>query len=89
MPALETTIGLVAALCTTASYGPQLLKAWRTGSTGDLSIKMLATLFAGLSLWVLYGFLKGDLVLVLANLASLAMLAAIGLIKLREKRGSR
>jgi MtN3 and saliva related transmembrane protein len=47
-----TTIGLVAAICTTASYYPQLRKCWETGSAGDLSLKMFLTLAAGAALWV-------------------------------------
>jgi MtN3 and saliva related transmembrane protein len=47
-----TTIELVAAICTTASYYPQLRKCWETGSAGDLSLKMFLTLAAGAALWV-------------------------------------
>jgi MtN3 and saliva related transmembrane protein len=44
---LTTLIGLMAALCTTASYIPQLKKCWETGSAGDLSLKMFSILAAG------------------------------------------
>ena len=48
MPSLETFIGAAAAFCTTASYIPQLRKCWKTGETGDLSLKMLLLLQAAL-----------------------------------------
>jgi MtN3 and saliva related transmembrane protein len=85
MPGMETMIGTAAAFCTTASYVPQLRKSWATGETGDLSFKMLLLLAAGLSLWLLYGFMRSDLVIMIANGLSLAMLSAILVIKLRGR----
>jgi MtN3 and saliva related transmembrane protein len=79
-----TLIGLMAALCTTASYIPQLKKCWETGSAGDLSLKMFSILAAGIALWVVYGVLQGDAVNILANSVSLVLLAGILYFRLRE-----
>ena len=81
---LSTVIGTVAAFCTTVSYVPQLKKCWDTGSAGDLSLRMLLILASGVALWIGYGVLKGDLVIILANAVSLALLLAILAFKLRE-----
>jgi len=62
-----TVIGLAAAVCTTAANIPQLKKAWVTGQTDDLSLKTLLLLGWGLVLWVIYGVLQRDIVIVLAN----------------------
>jgi MtN3 and saliva related transmembrane protein len=80
-----TFVGLVAASCTTASYYPQLKKCWKTGSAGDLSLKMFLTLGAGVALWVVYGYLQSDLVIILANAISLALLMGILYFKLRDR----
>jgi MtN3 and saliva related transmembrane protein len=80
-----TLVGSAAAFCTTVSYYPQLKKCWETGSAGDLSLKMFLTLAAGVSLWVVYGFLKSDVVIILANATSLAMLMGILFFKMRER----
>jgi MtN3 and saliva related transmembrane protein len=80
-----TTIGLFAAFCTTTSYYPQLKKCWQTGSAGDLSLKTFMTLGLGVALWVAYGFLKADIVIVIANAVSLVLLAGILYFKLRER----
>jgi MtN3 and saliva related transmembrane protein len=56
VPYLETLIATTAAFCTTISCVPQLKKCWETGEAGDLSLKMLNLLAAGLSLWMVYGF---------------------------------
>ena len=81
---LVTLIGLVAAFCTTISYIPQLKKIWDTGETHDISRKMFLILAAGIALWVVYGVLKGDAVIILANSVSLAFLTAILFFKIRN-----
>jgi MtN3 and saliva related transmembrane protein len=84
-----TFIGLAAACCTTASYIPQLKKCWDTGETEDLSFKMLLILSSGIALWVVYGILQRDWVIILANCVSLLLLFGILFFKLREMRGGR
>lgn len=46
---------------------------------------MFVTLFTGLSLWVGYGFLKNDWVVVIANAISLCLLGGILFFKIRNK----
>ncbi|MCC7251811.1 SemiSWEET transporter [Hyphomicrobium sp.] len=86
MDGWATLIGTAAAVCTTASYVPQVRKTWQTGETRDLSLRMLITLAVGLTLWCLYGIARSDPVIVVANGASLAMLAALLYWKLRDQR---
>jgi MtN3 and saliva related transmembrane protein len=82
---IETFISGLAAFFTTASYVPQVHKCWKTGQVDDLSSKMLVILAIGLSLWVLYGFMKGDWVIILADLVSLALLSNLLWFKWRQK----
>ena len=84
-PLLLTTtlIGLLAATCTTVSFLPQVIRAWRTRSTHDISAWMFVLLVTGNSLWLLYGALIGDLPLVAANLMTLGLVATILALKLR------
>lgn len=84
---IETLIGFVAAFCTTVSYVPQVRKCWKTHSTGDLSLKMILLLASGISLWVAYGVLKSDIVIIAANATSLLFLANLLFFKVREMRG--
>jgi len=83
-----TAIGLLAAFCTTVSYVPQLKKCWQTGSAGDLSLKMFLTLALGIALWIVYGVLQSDIVIILANSVSLLLLLGILVFKIREKRSA-
>ena len=89
MLTFETLVGLVAAFCTTVSYIPQVKKCWQTGSTGDLSLKMLIILTTGISLWVVYGVLKGDMVIIIANTVSVLLLANLLVFKVRENATTR
>jgi len=80
---LTTIIGLGAAICTTSSFLPQVIKAWRSRSTHDISTGMFVLLTTGNSMWLLYGALISDLPLVVANAITLALVAAILGLKLR------
>ena len=84
MLTIETLVGFVAAFCTTVSYIPQVKKCWQTGSSGDLSLKMLLILAAGIGLWVVYGVLKGDWVIIIANAVSLLLLLNLVFFKVKE-----
>ena len=81
-----TAVGGMAAFCTTISYLPQLKKCWQTGHAGDLSMTMFTILAAGVALWIAYGFLKSDLVIVFANTVSLVLLIGILYFKLRAPK---
>ena len=82
---METFVGLLAALCTTISYVPQVRKCWTTGKADDLSLRMFVTLTAGIALWVAYGVMRSDVVIIVANTVSLCFLAIILYFKLRPK----
>lgn len=88
---LESVTGLAAAALTTASNIPQLRKCWQTGSAGDLSLKAYSVLTAGVAVWAIYGVLRRDWFVTVANVISLACLLGILAIKLREdaRRGGR
>jgi len=80
---ITTFIGLMAAVCTTGSFLPQVVRAWRTRSTRDVSAMMFVLLVTGNALWLIYGALIGDLPLVIANLVTLGLVATILALKLR------
>lgn len=88
MAPLDTLVGLAAAVLTSASYVPQVRKCWRTRQTEDLSLRMLLILSGGIGLWVVYGLLRGDAVIVLANGVSLMLLGNLLYFKLAERTRS-
>ena len=60
-------IGLVAATLTTSAFIPQVYKVYKEKNAAGISLTMYLILFAGVSLWFLYGFLIGSISVVLAN----------------------
>src|SRR4051794_36014779 len=64
---LSSYLGGLAAFLASLSYVPQARKAWPRESTSDLSIGMLVALTTGLALWVVYGAMRGDWVIIAAN----------------------
>ena len=73
-----TMLGTIAAILTSFGFVPQVMKMWRRRSVGDVSKETFFQFTAGVSLWAIYGLSRGDLVLIIANLLTLATLV-IGL----------
>jgi MtN3 and saliva related transmembrane protein len=86
MSTFVTVVGLAAAVCTTGANLPQLKKAWTTGQTDDISMNMLLVLASGLALWVAYGVLKADIVIILANGISLTLIGGLLYLKMTQIR---
>ncbi len=76
-------LGFAAGSLTTFAYVPQAIKIWKTRSTKDLSLGMLATVSAGIFLWLIYGVLIGSVPVVLANGASFVITSIVLLLKIR------
>lgn len=77
-------LGAFAGLCTTISFLPQLVRAWRTRSTRDISLPMFSLLVFGIFLWLFYGVLIGDGPLIASNAVSLGLTGSILYLKLRH-----
>jgi MtN3 and saliva related transmembrane protein len=60
-----------------------VLKVWREQSADDLSLRMLLLLLTGVSLWTVFGILKGDFPIIIGNGASLVLASALLALKLR------
>jgi MtN3 and saliva related transmembrane protein len=83
-PDLISALGAAAGFCTTVSYLPQLVRAWRTRSTRDISLPMFSLLVFGITLWLVYGIVIGDGPLIAANAVSLGFTSSILYLKLRH-----
>lgn len=87
-------IGYAAAILNAAANFPQTYKIIKAKSTDNISVNTYLFLTAGCGLWVVYGILKKDLPLIIANSIStficiiilvLKSLSKKQLIKLNEK----
>jgi len=78
-------VGYIAAACTTLSFIPQILKIRKQGGE-DLSYGMLGIYLVGLSLWLLYGVILHAAPVIIANLASIILVAGALVMKARIAR---
>ena len=70
-------IGLIAAVCTTFAFVPQVMKVWKTKQTKDLSLRMYSIMFLGIVLWLVYGILIYSLSIILANVVTATLVGTI------------
>jgi MtN3 and saliva related transmembrane protein len=78
-----TIIGLIAALFTTVSLLPQLIKVYKTKYTKDISTGMFTLFGCGVLLWFVYGIFVNDLPIIVAN--SLAFIQAVVILFFKAK----
>jgi len=83
---LILVVGFGAAIGTTAAWLPQVGRTWKSRSARDFSWGYLGLFMMGVFLWTMYGVLRGDLVVVVANSITLLLVILVGFIKAREKR---
>ena len=83
---MSTTVGLLAGLLTTGCWLPQLLRSWRTRSTGDISWTYLAGLTAGVGLWFVYGVMTAAVAVIATNVATVVALFTLATFKARFER---
>ncbi len=80
-----TLVGLSATTCILISQIPEILRALKLKETRDLSWGMIVLLIVGTVLWLIYGLLKTDNIIILANSIMLAILAVLLSVKVRYK----
>jgi MtN3 and saliva related transmembrane protein len=78
-----TLLGLTAAILTTLSGLPQLIKSLKTKKTHDLSLSMLILATLGIFLWLAYGILKRDFAIIFANSIALFSFSIILFLKIK------
>ncbi|MDG0967983.1 MAG: SemiSWEET transporter [Flavobacteriaceae bacterium] len=79
-------IGLIAAVCTTFAFIPQVIKVWKTKQTKDLSLRMYSIMFIGILLWLVYGIRIDSLSIMLANVVTAILVGAILVFIIQGKR---
>lgn len=82
---MENLIGYFAAVLTTISFLPQVLRVIVTRKTRDISRNMYIILNSGVFLWLVYGIMKSDLPLILANSITLIFSLTILFFKITTK----
>lgn len=68
-----TILGSVAASLVTASFVPQIIRGYRTKQLGDVSHWLMIMICVGMSLWIVYGIIKHDFVIIGANVSTILL----------------
>lgn len=66
-----TILGVAAGTLTTSSFIPQIIKIIKTRSAKDVSLVMFIIISFGIALWLIYGLLKKDIPIIIANSVTL------------------
>jgi MtN3 and saliva related transmembrane protein len=82
-------IGFLAAVLTTFSFLPQALLTLRTRKTDEISMTMYLMLNLGIVCWLIYGLVRDDLAIILANSVTLLFSLPILLVKGANKLSGR
>lgn len=80
----SSAIGSIAAVLTTVSFVPQVIHSYRTRDLSGVSLSMYSIFTLGVGLWLLYGVIKQDWPLILANSITFCLAAAVLGLKIQQ-----
>jgi MtN3 and saliva related transmembrane protein len=72
MPFIDI-LGYTAGLLTSLTFLPQVIKTWKEKSAKNISLMTFIIAVANVSLWIVYGILLHNWVIILTNSAVLTM----------------
>ena len=78
-------IGLIAAVFTTSSFFPQVIKIWKTKQTKDISTTMYIAMMIGTCFWLAYGILISSFAIIVANIVSGLLILFVLIFKLLNR----
>lgn len=79
-------VGTGAALCSMASFMPQIVKIVRERDASAVSLRMYAVTVTGFILWTAYGLMTGSWPVAASNIVCLGLSATILMLKWRFSR---
>lgn len=78
-------LGYSAGAITSLTFLPQVIKTWKEKSAKDISLMMFLIAALNEVMWVVYGILKNDWVIILTNAVVLVMSSTMIYFKLKYK----
>ena len=79
-------LGYVAGLITAFTFLPQVLKTWKTKSAKDVSLAMFVIALTNQILWLAFGILREDPVIIITNAVMLVMTTLMISLKLKYNK---
>lgn len=80
---LINTFGVLAGVCSMASFVPQIIKIMKERDASSVSLRMYAVTTIGFICWTTYGALSGSWPVTLANAVCLVLVIVILILRLR------
>ena len=80
---LTDLIGITAGTLVLSSFIPQLHKAYKTKRMLDVSIYLMALIASGMFLWIIYGIIRRDPVIIGTNAAGFILNIILMILKLK------
>ncbi len=80
---LTDLIGIIAGILVLSSFIPQLHKAYKTKRMLDVSIYLMTLIASGMFLWVIYGIIRKDPVIIGTNAAGFILNIILMTLKLK------
>jgi MtN3 and saliva related transmembrane protein len=77
-------IGSIAATCTTLAFVPQAMQSYKTRDLSGISLPMYTIFTLGVAMWLIYGLLKQDWPIIVANTITVVLSAMILVLKVSE-----
>lgn len=82
---ISTLIGLIACFLTTGAFLPQIIKTIKIKDTKSISISMYLIYSLGIIIWLLYGFMVNDMIIIIGNIFSLIFGLIMLVMKIKYK----
>jgi MtN3 and saliva related transmembrane protein len=80
---LTDLIGITAGILVLSSFIPQLHKAYKTKRMSDVSIYLMILIASGMFLWVIYGVIRKDPVIIATNASGFILNIILMILKLK------
>lgn len=79
-------IGTIAGILILSGWGPQIVRGYRTKKLNDVSSYLMILIFAGASLWLIYGIALDDVYIMGVNLAAMVLTMIVLSMKLKYEK---
>jgi MtN3 and saliva related transmembrane protein len=83
---LISVLGILASIFSLSSTVPQIVKGLKTKKMDDLSVWLILSLIVGLSLWVIYGIGRSDVVIIGGNMVGVSLNLLLLFLKFRYSK---
>ena len=79
-------IGIIAGILVMSSSIPQIIKSYKSKKMTDVSIYLMSLIASGLFLWIIYGLIRSDRIIIGTNAAGLGLNITLLIMKIKYEK---